>query len=64
MKLYTNTQLRALTVEGNTKSDKAIETWNKMNFMERFEIMEKVKSFKAFDLYQRACINYVYDNVL
>jgi hypothetical protein len=64
MKLYSNTTLRTLSIEGNTQSDKAINTWTEMNFMERFEIMQQVKGFKNIALRQRACINYIAEFVL
>ena len=56
---YSNTTLRTVTLEGNTLSDKAIQKWNSMNFMERFEISQKVKDFKTLAVKERACVNYV-----
>lgn len=56
---YSNTTLRTVTLEGDTLSDKAIQKWNTMNFMERFEISQKVKDFKTLAVKERACINYV-----
>jgi len=60
--LYKNTKLRCLSFEGNTKADLVIMFWQKLNFMQRFDIMQKVKSFKSSALYERACINFLYEN--
>ncbi|MCK5127685.1 MAG: hypothetical protein KAR42_15615 [candidate division Zixibacteria bacterium] len=64
MAKYKNSTLRTVSLEGGTDSDMAIEKWNSMNWMERFEISQKVHDFKSTVIKQRACINYVAEFIL
>ncbi len=64
MSTYSNTTLRTVTAEGNTVSDQAILIWDEMNPMQRYAVMQKVKSFKCLSLRSRACINYIADFML
>jgi predicted Fe-S protein YdhL (DUF1289 family) len=61
---YSNTKVRSFSVEGNTKSDLAINTWLKMSWDEKAAVMANVKKYKSICLLQRACINYIYDFML
>jgi hypothetical protein len=42
-----------------TKMDKALEIWNSMSIIERYEIMEKIKYTKNINHRFRACIDYI-----
>lgn len=61
---YANTKLRTLSFEGGTTSDKAIHMWNKMDHLQRYAVMHKVKDFKSSALKDRACVNYIADFML
>ena len=61
---YSNAKLNTLTFEGNTKADKAWEIWSEMNPMQRVEIMEQVHDFKDLKKRQRACLNFIADNLI
>ena len=61
---YSNTKLRTISFEGNTIDDKAIRAFNEMNWMEVYELRQKIKDFKSLPLIQRACINYIAEFLL
>jgi hypothetical protein len=63
MKLYKNTTLNPLTVEGNTAHDKANALWHSPSF-DRYAVMSKVHPFKSIALRYRACINYIAENMI
>ena len=61
---YSNTAIRTITNEGNTVSDQAIEMWDQMNPMQRYQVMQNVKPFKNLALRSRACVNYIAEYML
>lgn len=60
--LYSNTNLRCISFDGDTKNDIVIRFWHNMKPLDRYKVMVKVERFKSLDLRERACINYIYDN--
>jgi len=64
--LYNNAKLNPLTFSSDNKSanDLAHEIWyNKLNAMQRLEVMGKVHNYKNMAHKLRACLNYISENL-
>ena len=53
-----------VSVDGNKKSDKAIQMWQDMSAMERFNVMSNVRDYKSIERKHSACINYIFENMV